>query len=112
VKRPLSMLLIATIRLYQRLISPLLGQRCRYYPSCSNYAVQAIDQLGPVRGPILAAWRLLRCNPFSPGGFDELDNRRLFRGTPTRCERHGHAARPEKSRSAPPAARSEVTGRA
>jgi uncharacterized protein len=109
VKRPLTALLIAPIRLYQRLISPLLGQRCRYYPSCSNYAVQAIDQLGPVRGSILAAWRLLRCNPFSPGGFDELEDRGLFRNTPTRCEGHPHG-RPEASGPAP--ARSELTGRA
>ena len=90
-KRPLSALLIAPIRLYQRLISPLLGPRCRYYPSCSKYAVQAIDQLGPVRGSILAAWRLLRCNPFSHGGFDELEDRTLFRKAQTRSERHEHA---------------------
>ena len=86
-KRPLSAVLIAPIRLYQRWISPALGPRCRYYPTCSNYAVQAIHELGPIRGLILAAWRLLRCNPFSHGGFDELSDRRLFRNTPTRSER-------------------------
>jgi putative membrane protein insertion efficiency factor len=87
VKRLLSALLIAPIRLYQRWISPALAPRCRYYPTCSDYAIQAIRELGPIRGPILAAWRLLRCNPFSHGGFDELSDRRLFRNTPGRSDR-------------------------
>jgi putative membrane protein insertion efficiency factor len=91
VKRPLTALLIAPIRLYQRFISPALAPRCRYYPTCSDYAVQAIRELGPIRGLILASWRLLRCNPFSHGGFDELADRRLFRNTPTRS---GHTASP------------------
>jgi uncharacterized protein len=85
VKRLLSAVLIAPIRLYQRFISPAMAPRCRYYPSCSDYAIQAIREVGPVRGLILAAWRLLRCNPFSHGGFDEVSDRRLFRsaGTPS-----------------------------
>jgi uncharacterized protein len=83
VKRLLTALLIAPIRLYQRLISPAIGPRCRYYPTCSNYAVEAIRELGPVRGTILAAWRVLRCNPFSHGGIDELSDRKLFRGAPS-----------------------------
>jgi putative membrane protein insertion efficiency factor len=87
VKRVLTALLIAPIRAYQRWISPALGPRCRYYPTCSAYAIEAIRELGPIRGLILAAWRLLRCNPFSHGGIDELSDRRLFRGTPTRSER-------------------------
>jgi putative membrane protein insertion efficiency factor len=87
VKRLMSALLIAPIRLYQRWISPAIAPRCRYYPTCSAYAVEAIRELGPIRGPILAAWRLLRCNPFSHGGVDELSDRRLFRNTPTRSER-------------------------
>jgi uncharacterized protein len=87
VKRFLSALLIAPIRLYQRWISPAIAPRCRYYPTCSAYAVEAIRELGPIRGPILAAWRLVRCNPFSHGGVDELSDRRLFRNTPTRSER-------------------------
>jgi putative membrane protein insertion efficiency factor len=87
VKRLLTAVLIAPIRLYQRWISPALGPRCRYYPSCSDYAVQAIRELGPIRGLILAAWRLLRCNPFSHGGFDEVSDRRLFRNTPGRSDR-------------------------
>ncbi len=86
-KRLLTGMLIAPISAYQRWISPALGPRCRYYPSCSNYAIEAITELGPIRGAILAGWRLLRCNPFSKGGFDELADRRLFRNTPTRSER-------------------------
>jgi putative membrane protein insertion efficiency factor len=70
---------IAPIRLYQRLVSPALGQHCKYYPSCSEYAVQAIGRFGILRGLILAAWRLLRCNPFSHGGFDPVENQRLFK---------------------------------
>ena len=72
-------LAITPIRLYQRLISPALGQRCKYYPSCSEYAVQAISTFGIIRGLILAAWRLLRCNPFSHGGLDPVENQRLFK---------------------------------
>jgi uncharacterized protein len=67
------------LRAYQRLLSPLLGNRCRYYPSCSEYAVQAIERYGILRGLVLAGWRLLRCNPFSHGGYDPVDDQRLFR---------------------------------
>jgi uncharacterized protein len=87
VKRLLSALLIAPIRLYQRLVSPAIAPRCRYYPTCSSYAVQAIRELGPIRGVILAGWRLLRCNPWSHGGFDELSDRTLFRDAPVRSGR-------------------------
>ncbi len=80
-KRLAAAVLIAPIRFYQRFVSPAFAPRCRYYPTCSAYAVEAI------RGPILAGWRLLRCNPFSHGGVDELSDRRLFRNTPTRSER-------------------------
>ena len=69
---------VAPIRLYQLLLSPVLGDRCRYYPSCSDYAAQAITRFGILRGLVLAGWRLLRCNPWSPGGFDPVENQRLF----------------------------------
>lgn len=75
----LRRVMIAPIRLYQAVVSPAIGQRCRYYPSCSEYAVQAISRFGILRGLVLAAWRLLRCNPFSSGGFDPVENQRLFR---------------------------------
>ena len=78
-KRFLPALVLAPIRLYQRFISPALPRRCRYEPTCSAYAVEAIRELGIVRGTILAAWRLARCNPFSAGGYDPVEARRLFR---------------------------------
>ena len=70
---------LAPIRFYQRFISPAFPARCRYHPSCSAYAVQAIRTFGILRGSVLAAWRLLRCNPFSHGGFDPVEAQRLFR---------------------------------
>lgn len=70
---------VLPIRAYQRVLSPLLGARCRYYPSCSEYAAHAIDRFGILRGLILAGWRLLRCNPWSPGGVDLVENQRLFK---------------------------------
>jgi uncharacterized protein len=70
---------ILPIRLYQILLSPMIGERCKYYPSCSEYAVQAIGRFGILRGLVLAGWRLLRCNPWSPGGFDPVESQRLFR---------------------------------
>jgi putative membrane protein insertion efficiency factor len=82
VKRILSAPLLALIALYQRWISPAFPRRCRYEPTCSAYAAEAIRELGPVRGTILAAWRILRCNPFSKGGIDDVSDRGLFRGHP------------------------------
>jgi putative membrane protein insertion efficiency factor len=70
--------LTAPIWLYQRLISPALGPRCRYYPSCSEYAIRSIRGFGILRGSVLAVWRLLRCNPLSRGGFDYPEDQRLF----------------------------------
>ncbi len=73
------LLVILPIRVWQRAISPMFGQRCKYYPSCSEYAAQAVEQYGILRGLILAGWRLLRCNPWSHGGFDPVDAQRLFK---------------------------------
>ncbi len=72
-------LLVLVIRAYQRVFSPALGERCKYYPSCSEYAAQAIGQFGIIRGLVLAGWRLLRCNPWSHGGVDPIEGQRLFR---------------------------------
>jgi uncharacterized protein len=69
---------IAPIRAYQRLISPLLPPRCKYEPSCSHYAAQAVQEYGILRGLILAGWRLLRCNPWSHGGYDPVHEQRVF----------------------------------
>lgn len=62
--------LVLLIRFYQRFISPLTGPTCRYYPTCSAYAVTALQRHGAIRGTSLAGWRLLRCNPWSRGGVD------------------------------------------
>jgi uncharacterized protein len=64
--------LLALIAVYQRWVSPSLPRRCRYEPSCSSYAVESIRRFGACRGSLLAAWRILRCNPFSHGGFDPV----------------------------------------
>ncbi len=71
-------IVVSILRFYQHWISPAFGQRCRYYPSCSEYAVQAVQRFGILRGLVLAGWRLLRCNPFSRGGFDPVEEQRLF----------------------------------
>ncbi len=66
----MRLLLVALIRLYQLLISPLLPPSCRFYPTCSQYALVAIADHGPVRGVWLAMVRLARCHPWNPGGVD------------------------------------------
>ncbi|MBA4407578.1 membrane protein insertion efficiency factor YidD [bacterium] len=65
--------LIHLVKLYQRLISPLSPPSCRFYPTCSEYAVQAISKYGAFRGTGKAVWRILRCNPFNKGGFDPVE---------------------------------------
>jgi putative membrane protein insertion efficiency factor len=74
--------LLAPIGAYQRWISPRLPRRCRYEPTCSAYATQSIRRFGPIRGLLLACWRLLRCNPFSHGGFDPVPDRFTLRVGP------------------------------
>jgi putative membrane protein insertion efficiency factor len=66
---------LAAISAYQRRISPSLPRRCRYEPTCSAYAAESIGRFGTLRGTLLAVWRLLRCNPFSHGGFDPVPER-------------------------------------
>jgi putative membrane protein insertion efficiency factor len=70
--------LLLPVELYRRFVSPLIAPRCRYYPTCSSYAVEALKTYGPIRGSILAAWRVMRCNPFSEGGFDAVEDQKLF----------------------------------
>ena len=66
----LKKLFILPIRIYRRFISPMLPPRCKYYPTCSSYTITAIERFGVIKGLILGAWRILRCNPFSNGGVD------------------------------------------
>ncbi len=68
----LSRLMIAIITLYRWTISPLLGNRCRFYPSCSHYAIDALRQHGVLRGGYLSLRRLLRCHPWHAGGYDPV----------------------------------------
>ena len=77
---------IGLIRLYRLTISPLLGPRCRFYPSCSHYAEQSIGRFGLVRGGWLALKRLLRCGPWHPGGVDEVPQ---FQAAATEQRSHG-----------------------
>ncbi|MEV7974159.1 membrane protein insertion efficiency factor YidD [Cellulomonas sp. NPDC089187] len=78
-------LLIWLVRGYQRFISPMTPPTCRFYPSCSSYAVTAIERHGVIRGGAMAVWRLLRCNPWNPGGVDDV---------PPVGHRHPHDAAP------------------
>ena len=70
--RGIAWLLIGLIRCYQLAISPLLGPRCRFYPSCSRYTAQALAKHGPLQGTWLGLRRIVRCHPFHPGGFDPV----------------------------------------
>ncbi|WP_442506199.1 membrane protein insertion efficiency factor YidD [Novipirellula sp. SH528] len=63
-------LVLAPIRFYQMAISPMLGPHCRFTPTCSQYAVEAIRKHGVLRGSFKAVWRILRCHPWNPGGYD------------------------------------------
>jgi len=80
--------LIAVLRGYQLLVRPLLGMNCRFYPSCSDYAKEAIDRQGAIAGSWLAARRVCRCHPYHPGGYDPVPDRlRSPRRPPTKRRR-------------------------
>jgi uncharacterized protein len=88
VARGARALVVAPIVLYQRSLGAGLPRRCRYEPTCSHYAVRAIEEYGILRGLVLAGWRLLRCNPWSRGGYDPVEAQSLFRAAHTACARH------------------------
>jgi uncharacterized protein len=71
-------LAMGLVYVYRWTVSPLLGNRCKYYPSCSQYALDVLREYGFVKGSILAGWRLLRCNPWSHGGVDHAHDQTLF----------------------------------
>jgi uncharacterized protein len=79
-------LVVSLIRGYQQAISPWLGQRCRFTPSCSQYAIEAVQTQGMLRGLALAARRLARCHPFNPGGYDPVDKKTA--APKCRCAHH------------------------
>ena len=67
-----SNIAVNVIRAYQKILSPMLPPSCRYWPTCSQYTLQAVQKYGLVRGVLMGAWRILRCNPWSHGGIDPL----------------------------------------
>jgi len=72
----LSAVLVLTVRVYQVTLRPILGGQCRFVPSCSEYFLEAVRRRGPVVGLALGVWRILRCHPFSKGGYDPVPERR------------------------------------
>lgn len=71
-KNAVKTLFLLPVFFYQRFISPLFPARCRFYPTCSDYMVKAVKKHGIIKGSLLGTWRILRCNPFSKGGFDPV----------------------------------------
>lgn len=72
-------ILLFFIRFYQKAISPYKKPCCKYYPTCSNYAIEAIERFGALKGFFLALYRVLRCNPFSRGGYDPVPEKKTGR---------------------------------
>jgi uncharacterized protein len=100
-------LAMAAVRLYQVLLSPLFANSCKYHPSCSQYALDALRQYGLLRGSVLTVWRLLRCNPWSRGGVDYAKDQRLFRDGRTQ----GSLVSPLRHAVARPRLRQALAGR-
>lgn len=65
-----AQIMIGTVRIYQRMVSPWLGQNCRFEPSCSQYFIGAVKKYGAIQGSLRGLWRIARCHPFHPGGYD------------------------------------------
>jgi putative membrane protein insertion efficiency factor len=72
IHKPFLYVAIFLIRVYQAIVSPILGPACRFYPSCSEYAIQALTRYGVIKGTYLAVKRVMRCHPFHPGGVDPV----------------------------------------
>ena len=87
----ISRVLIALVRGYQKVISPLLGHNCRFTPTCSQYMIQAIQVHGPAKGLLLGLWRILRCNPFGRPGLDPVPPKGKWRNDPPTPLRPGQA---------------------
>jgi uncharacterized protein len=77
-------LVLAPVFVYRTVVSPAIPRRCKYEPTCSRYALDAVRRYGILRGLVLAGWRLLRCNPWSCGGYDPVEAQRVFRARPAR----------------------------
>lgn len=85
---PVKSLVLLMLRAYKRLLSPLLGTRCRFYPSCSSYAMEAVQRFGVLRGGWLAIRRIARCHPLHPGGLDPVPERAPPDCTHTNSQSH------------------------
>jgi putative membrane protein insertion efficiency factor len=81
----MSRVLVWVLRAYQLVLSPMLGQNCRFYPSCSSYAIEALQVHGAARGALLAARRVCRCHPWNEGGFDPVPPASGKNSSPTAC---------------------------
>ena len=79
----LRAVVVATLKVYRRLVSPLYGDVCRYYPSCSAYALAAVERYGAFRGLWLGARRIARCHPWAAGGVDQVPSQFSWRATPS-----------------------------
>ena len=106
VGRALGLLLAGLIVGYRRLISPMLGQRCRFYPSCSSYGLEAIRVHGATKGTVLATARVCRCHPWNPGGVDHVPARGAWKPEPyvpltSRDDLPGEIAPPATATSTP-----------
>lgn len=86
----MTRIILLLLRFYKRLLSPLLGQRCRFHPSCSDYARVAVARFGPWRGMLLAGWRILRCQPLCEGGPDPVPETFSFARCRSPGEPHAH----------------------
>lgn len=84
-KSPVKSALLLLIRIYQLCISPMVGPRCRFYPTCSSYAMEAIRVHGAAMGMLLAIKRLCKCNPWHPGGFDPVPEKPEHASSSTTC---------------------------
>jgi len=97
---PIRAILLVAIRLYRATLSGWLGGQCRYHPTCSHYAEDAIRTHGALKGACLAAWRILRCNPFGKGGIDRVPERVLGRAYEPVILPRSPRALPERKSSA------------
>ena len=79
--------LLGLLRVYKRWISPAFPPSCRYVPTCSEYAMEAVERHGVVRGGVMTGWRLLRCHPLAKGGYDPVENCRASLGWTAECVR-------------------------
>lgn len=97
--RPVVWGLLALIFVYQKVLSPVLGPRCRFYPSCSSYAAEAITVHGPFKGVALGAWRIARCHPWNSGGIDMVPQRGSWRPGPDPTDEPAGGGAPAENRS-------------